>query len=125
MDYESGVLNAFLFWLYNSAMAIALVNSQLNKNLNKVGMRISWLNGNPKPMTASDQQINYLSISIKVVFFVLLGLISLLLSWILVALYVVMMTWKFAKDSGVPESVKNYRWVMRNKDLSRDEVIAE
>ena len=106
-------------------MAIALVNSQLNKNLKKIGMRIGWLDGNPKPMTPADQQITFFKVTIKVTVFVLLGLISLLLSWVLVAMYVVMMTWKFAKDSGVPEAVKNYRWVMRNKNMSRDEVLAE
>jgi len=125
MDYESGVLIAFCLWVYNSAMAVALVNSQLNKNLKKIGIRVGWLDGNPKPMTPADQKITFIKVTIKVAAFVFLGLISLLLSWVLVALYVVMMTWKFAKDSGVPEAVKNYRWVMRNKNMSRDEVIAE
>lgn len=43
MDYESGVLIAFLLWALNAVMVIINVNSQFERNIHKIGMRLSWL----------------------------------------------------------------------------------
>lgn len=54
MDYESGVLIAFLIWCFGLIAMLIKLNSQMNKNLKKIGCRISWVSLNPKPMSESD-----------------------------------------------------------------------
>lgn len=51
-SYESGLLIAFLLFIYGTANVFVQLNSRMERNLNKVGMRLSWLSLNPKEMTS-------------------------------------------------------------------------
>lgn len=42
-DYETGLLFAFLLWLYNVITSIVMINSRFERNMNKIGQRLSWL----------------------------------------------------------------------------------
>ena len=54
-SYEAGVGIALLLWAYNAIMLIVNVNSQFERNLNRIGQRLSWLTFAPKAMESEDQ----------------------------------------------------------------------
>lgn len=125
MDYETGLLFAFLSWLWGLATIVINVNSRFEKNLNKVGQRLSWLNFAPKPMEASDEGRPIWKSLGKFLLIAVIGLPFVLLSWGQVLIYIGTVIYQKSKDAGVPQSVKEFRWRMRNVDMSFDEIIKE
>lgn len=55
-DYETGLLFAFLLWLYNVITSIIMINSRFERNMNKIGQRLSWLSMTMKPMDTDDEK---------------------------------------------------------------------
>jgi len=53
------------------------------------------------------------------------GFALIFLSWVQVAMTIGMIFWKWSKDSGAPQNIKEFRWKMRNIDLTRDQVMEE
>lgn len=125
MNYETGVLFAFLVWLWGLAAIIINANSRFEKNLNKIGQRLSWLSYMPKPMEASDQNKTFGKSLGKFLLIAAIGLPFVFLSWVQILLYIGMALYKKSKDSGVPQNVKEFRWKMRNVDMTFDEIIRE
>lgn len=124
-DYESGLLISFLCQSYSLINSIILKHSLMEKNLNKIGYRLSWLTLSPKPMDSSEViRPFYLK---AMIFLVLLtfGLLAVLISWIGVAWFVGSLIYAKFKDSGVPNSVREYRWKLRNIDMNFDQIISE
>lgn len=117
-NYEIGVLVAFTLFLYGTVNMLVHINSKMEKNLNKVGMRLSWLSLTPKEMTsATDNPLLWKS-TLK--FFVnsAFGLALVALSWLQVALFIGGMIYRLNKDAGAPEYIREYRWKLRNIDMS-------
>ncbi len=123
--YENGVILGFFFFIYDIVRLIIFKNSILEKNLNKIGMRLSWTSLSPKPIEI-DNTINPIFAKIlKSIFLILLSAIGIFLSWINIAFRLVVLIYHFSKNAGAPQIIKEYRWKMRNLDMSFDQIVKE
>lgn len=104
-DYETGIFFAFLLWLYNAVMIVVSVNSRLERNLNRMGQRLSWFTLMPKPLEPDDLSRSPTSKVLRYLLVVGIGLPFILLSWFNVALAVGTILYRRAKDSGAPQAV--------------------
>ena len=125
MNWETGVGIAFLMWLWNSVMVILHANSRLDANLRKIGLRISWLTFAPKELSPKARDRPFWKNALKYALFVGLGLPLVLLSWLYVAMSVGMLIWSWSKNQGAPQTVREYRWKMRNVDMDLDDLVRE
>ncbi len=125
MSYEAGIGVALLLWLYGTVNTLISINSTLERNLNKIGQRLSWVTLSAKPMTHDDQSRSTISLVMRFVIMSLIGLASTLLSWLYVLLVVGSIVYAKSKDVGAPQTIKEYRWKLRNMDLSLDQLIRE
>lgn len=125
MTYENGVGVALLLWLFNAIMIVVNVNSQMNRNLNKVGQRLSWLTLTAKAMDRNDLTRPWWKSFLKYLLIVGLNLVFTLASWLYVAGVVVMYVYGKSKDSGAPEAIRAYRWKLKNVDMSFDDMVRE
>ena len=123
--YETGMLLAFMLWIFNSVMLVVQLNSRMENNLNRVGQRLSWLTMRPKMMASSDLKSSVLKKVLKYGFLASLGLIGIFFSWISVAVTAVSFAYKWSKDYGTPQNIKEFRWKLRNMDLSFDQMVQE
>jgi hypothetical protein len=125
MSYELGFFISLLLWLWHAVALLVHINSRFERNLNRVGQRLSWATLTPKPMTAEDTKRPLARAVGKYLLIVGFSLPFVLLSWVNVALYVAMYFYRRAKDAGVPQSVRELRWKMRNLDMGFDDLIKE
>jgi hypothetical protein len=124
-DYETGIFFAFLLWLYNAVMIVVSVNSRLERNLNRMGQRLSWLTLTPKPMEPEDLSRSATSKMFRYLLVVGIALPFVLLSWLNVGFAVATILYRRAKDSGAPQAVREFRWKLRNTDLTFDQLVRE
>ena len=124
-DYETGLLFAFLLWLYNVITSIIMINSRFERNMNKIGQRLSWLSMTMKPMDTDDEKRSALMSFLKFSFLQLIGLLFVLTSWLSVAMTLGQIIHRKSKDSGVPQNIKEFRWKMKNMDMTFDQVVKE
>lgn len=124
-SYEFGVLIAFIFFLYGTLNILVRVNSRMEKNLNKVGMRLSWLTGAPEEMTAATENPSFWKRALKFSAISIFGLILVPLSWFSVALFVGGIIYQRNKDAGAPAYIREYRWKLRNVDMSFNTLVSE
>lgn len=122
--YEIGFGLAFLIWVGSLVWLVISLNSQLERNLNKVGLRLSWISLTPKPMGNNHRQRSFLRKSTKATLLLIAGFAGVLFSWLYVAMYVGSMVYSRLKDAGAPQAIKEFRWRMRNMDLSFDEIVS-
>lgn len=121
--YELGITVAFLIWLVGIGSIIVRKNSLLERNLNKIGRRTSLFG-----LGVTDAKYPKPSIWVSIAKFALLIIVNLpfiFLSWGYVALVVLFYAYAFTKDIGAPQSFKEYRWKLRNIDMSFNEIIKE
>ena len=124
-EYETGLLLAFLLWLWVTISAIVSINSRMNRNLQKIGQRLSWLTMSPKPM--SPEEASHTTPR-KVMKFLLLygtGLPFVFTSWLYVLYVAVLLVYRKTKDSGAPQAVREFRWKLRNTDMTFDQLVKE
>ena len=124
-DYETGIFFAFLLWLYNAVMIVVSVNSRLERNLNRMGQRLSWLSLTPKLMELEDLSRSATSKVLRYLLVIGIALPFVLLSWLNVGLVVATILYRRAKDSGAPQAVREFRWKLRNTDLTFDQLVRE
>jgi hypothetical protein len=124
-NYETGIFFAFLLWLYNAVMIVVSVNSRLERNLNRMGQRLSWLTLTPKPMEPEDLSRSATSMVLRYLMVVGIALPFALLSWLNVGFAVATILYRRAKDSGAPQAVREFRWKLRNTDLTFDQLVRE
>nr|WP_181717870.1 hypothetical protein [Psychrobacter sp.]QJS05820.1 hypothetical protein [Psychrobacter sp.] len=121
--YETGILVALALWLYSTVSMFVRKNSLMEKNLNRIGRQISTTGLGvsdmkyPKPTAGK--------IFAKQALISALGLPFVLLSWLYVLVVGGMMVHAFIKDLGVPQSIKEWRWKLKNLDMTFDEMIKE
>ena len=125
MDYETGLLFAFLTWVYGLVSVFVQINGQMNRNFQKIGMRLSWLSYKPKAMTREDQNAPIWKSVLKFLLIAAIGIPFIFLSWLQVVIYVGTQLYRWSKDRGVPQAVREYRWKLKNLDMSMDQVIKE
>ncbi len=124
-SYENGLGIAFILWVVGNINVLVMINSKLQHNLNKIGDRLSWLTLTAKPMNEDDIKRSNLSRVFKFIFIAGIGLLSVLLSWLYVALFVGAFIYRRVKDAGAPQAIREFRWKMRNIDMSFDQLIKE
>ena len=120
--YETWVGVAFLMWLAGVVWFFISINSQLERNLRKVSLRLSWISLNPKEVDPDAPEPSAFAKICKFAFIQGLGFISIFLGPLYVAFAVGMFAYSRWKDSGAPASVKEIRWRMRNVDMTRAQV---
>lgn len=122
-SYENGLIAAFLAWFYSAVITLVNINSQLEKNLNKVGLRLSWITLGLKQMDAGEVNCPAYKRVTKYVFIYWISFPLILLSWFSAALYVGMVVYKKIRDSRKPAEVKGYLWRLSHLDMSFDEIV--
>lgn len=123
-SYESGVFIALCLWVFSLVSLIIKLNSLLNKNLNKIGLRISWTTQTPVPIDGFDDKNK----ALKLFLFILLtlcGLAYVITSWLYVVLFLLTLLYAKSKDYGAPEKIKNYRWMLKNVDMPVEKILQE
>ena len=125
MDYGAGVGIAFLLWLFYAGSCVARANSLFARNLAKLGMRISYLDLKPTPMSAADIQRSSIGRFLRASLVVLIALPFVLASWLYVLWFVGAFIFARSKDAGAPTAVREWRWRMKNVDMSFDDAVAE
>jgi len=123
--YLLGVLLALILWLWNAIAIVIVVNSRFERNLNRIGQRVSWLSLTPTQMEASDSSRSTLASIGRYLLVVGITFPFIFLSWLNVALAAAMIFYRWRKDSGVPQVVREARWKMRNIDMSFDQLVRE
>lgn len=124
-SYETGVTIAFMMFLASTVHTIIMLNSLLEKNLNKIGLRLSRITLTPKEL---DAEFKNRAFYVKVLFWFLFFAISMfgiLLGWVYVLWTIGAFMYARIKDSGAPISIREYRWKLKNVDMSFDEIIQE
>jgi len=120
--YEIGCSLAFLIWAGSLVWVVISLNSQMERNLNKAGFRLSWLTLRPKQMGNNHYKR---STFMKVGKFILIatpGFVGIFFSWLYVAFFIVEILYSRFKDAGAPQEIREFRWRMRNENLTFDEV---
>jgi hypothetical protein len=105
-------------------MTLVTINSQAERNLRKIGMRHSWFSHRPKEISKNYNKRGIVMHVAKFALVEVMGLVCILLSWVQVAFFIGTIFYSLAKDSGAPTDVKEFRWKMRNRELSFDEIVA-
>jgi len=121
--YETGILVAFLMWVWGVIYALILINSQFERNLNKVGLRLSWFDFKPKPISTSDRNRGVLGSIFRFTMIYGLALPLIVVSWLYVAIFIGSFIYRKSKDAGAPQDVKEFRWKMRNMNMPMDDVL--
>lgn len=123
-SYEGGVAIAFCLWVFSSASMLVSINSRLERNLNRIGQRLSWVTLRPKPIEA-DESASVIRKILKFSLIVGMSAPFLLLSWVYVAFWVGSQGYRLIQDRGAPSAVREFRWKLRNMDLSFDQLVRE
>lgn len=121
--YESGVIVALLIWAWQSVNLLILVNSRMERNLNRVGQRFSWIHLQPKNMNRPEKGGPLYISAAKYIFIVLFQLMFVALSWLQVFAFAVMVAHRITKDAGAPPEVKELRWKLRNQEMSFEQIV--
>jgi len=123
--YESGVFVALLIWMYGVISSIITINSRMERNLNKVGQRRSWIDGSIKMMTKADVERSLFASAFKFFIVWAISFFFIVFSWLQVALVAAILVYRWNKDSGAPQSIREFRWKLKNSDLSFQQVVTE
>lgn len=125
MTYEAGLAVALLLWFASRVYLVVMVNSRMERNLNKVGQRLSWYSLRPKQRSPSDWAQQSWQKAAKYLFLAAMTLPSVLLSWAYVAWVAGHMIYAWSKDHGAPAAVREFRWKLRNVDMPFDQLVRE
>lgn len=125
MTYENGVLIAFLLASYSTVMTVVALNSTLNRNLHRIGERLSWTNLQARVMTDDDVNQSFLYKAFKFALLTTVNFAFTLLSWLYVLFWIGQFLYQKQKDSGVPQNIKEFRWKIRNVDMTFDQLVVE
>jgi hypothetical protein len=101
------------------------INSRTNRNLQKIGQRLSWLTMTPKPMSAEEVSHSGLRKLMKFLLLYGTGLPFVLTSWLYVLYVVGLLIYRRSKDAGAPQAVREFRWKLRNTDMTFDQLVKE
>lgn len=122
--YESGLLIAFLHWCVSTVWIVIVLNSQMSRNLRKIGMRLSWSTLLPVPLTQKDRRRGVLSSVALFSLFSIAKLFTVLFSWLYVAGVAAVMAYAWFKQHGRPQEIREFQWKLRNLDMSFDDIAA-
>lgn len=122
--YIAGVVVALALWIAKVVFVFVQLNSVQQRNLNKIGKRLSWLTLTAKPLKKSDIDA---SITLKVFKFFIIWLVIpfflIFTSWVYVFFFLAGVIYSFYRNIGKPQAVKEFQWKLKNMDLSFDQII--
>lgn len=121
--YETGILAALVLWLYSTVSMFIRKNSMMEKNLNRIGRQISITGLGVSDMKYPKEAAG--KTFAKQALIAALGLLFVLSSWLYVVISGGMIAYALFKDLGVPQSIKEWRWKLKNLDMTFDEMIKE
>lgn len=122
--YENGLLLAFFIWVFGVIRVVILSNSRAQKNLKLIGKRMSYNLGVIVDYDYKKEPVYW--VVLKFIFLhVLLSLPFVFLSWVYVIYVLGIYSYVFLKDIGAPQSIKEFRWKLRNTDMTFDQIIKE
>lgn len=125
-SYENGLILALLMWFWGFISVILRSNSLLSKNLKKIGKKISWFDLSITDITYNDAKISTFK---RVVFFILwwvaLPFLFVFTSWVYVFVVIFVFAYRLKKDFGAPQAYKEFRWKLKNIDMSFEQIIKE
>ncbi|MFA6189331.1 MAG: hypothetical protein WC680_08635 [Sulfuricurvum sp.] len=124
-DYESGILVALLFWIFYAGSILVSINSQVERNLNKIGQRLSWITLAPKLMTIDDVNHSVAFKIMKYLFVIGIAFAFIFLSWAYIIVTIVLIIYKFFKDFGAPQTIREFRWKLKNSNLTFEQLMKE
>lgn len=122
MSYEGGLLIALILWFFSVVRSIIIINSQMEKNLATIGKRSSFLGG---MIDIDYRKSSKKRTVIKFLIIHMLGFVFIIFSWIYVFFALGTYVYIFYKDIGAPVAVKEFRWKLKNLDMTLDEIIRE
>lgn len=125
MEYFSGVIAAMAIKFYQIVMLVISLNSTRHRNFRKIGLRLSWLNLEPKVMETGDYNPKTSYLMFKAFMILAYGFINILFSWVFVLYWICIMAWQFSKRSGMPQALKEFGWRINNIEMTKDQVIDE
>lgn len=124
-SYGTGVFIAAIIWFCQTVFLLVVINSRINKNLKRVGMRLSWVSLKPKTMTKKEMQGGKVWPAFKFLLLCGFGMAGIAAGWI----SVVLTTWLFLYvrwlSLGMPVAMREYWWKMKNLDMDSDRIISE
>lgn len=120
--YENGLIVAWLMWLANIIISIIRANSMMQKNLKKIGKRIGYLG---IVDIENERKSPYKRFLIFFTLNILIPFPFIFFSWITVFLGVAIYIYSFNKDIGAPQNIKEFRWKLKNIDMTFDQIIRE
>lgn len=124
-SYENGLLISFFLYLYQMIALLMLINSTAERNLNKVGEAYSWLTLKPIPMSKYDFDRSIFRSIGKFLVIALWQALFIFLSWLNIFLFVCLTIYRISQDYGAPKEVKEFRWKLKNQNMTFDELILE
>ena len=124
-SYENGVIVCILLSLYRAVSLLLLINSTYSKNLRRIGLRVRWSELTVVEIEKSDVNQSFLKKIAKFLTVIGVEWIFFATSWLYVLVNVGLIVYRYSKDSGAPERVKNYRWKMKNVNMTYEQVIKE
>jgi hypothetical protein len=119
--YELGAAVAGLISLGTLVFNLAVRLTTLGANLKTLDMRNSIFTGQPVPIGSRS----FLVKLVRAFLWLLSTIVSILFSWVSVAILVGMLLYRRSKDAGTPQAVKEFRWRMRNVPMSRQQMDQE
>ncbi|MDM1720525.1 hypothetical protein [Acinetobacter towneri] len=125
-SYENGLILALLMWIWGFISVIIRTNSQMSRNLKKIGKKISWFDLSLKDITYRDAKISPIKkIAFFALWFVILPFPFIFTSWVYVFASTFLFVYRVKKNFGMPQSYKEFQWKLKNIDMSFDEIIKE
>lgn len=122
-SYENGLLVNFLFIAYNYVNLLIQKNSIFERNLNKVGLRLSWTSLSAKEYYIDESRFSFIKKIIKFIFMFVLDVAFAMLSWLGIAIRIIMIIYFYNKRFGMPTKLKEYAWKLKNIDMSFHQLI--
>lgn len=119
MEYETGVFVALVLICLNYLFLILRSKSLYEKNLNRIGMRSSWISGIPREIGSAGVLYKLF----KFIFMIASSAVSVFLSWLTVIWIVGIYIYRLWKDFDPPERIKNLRWKMKNVHMSEEQIL--
>lgn len=124
-SYETGVFIAAIIWFCQTVFLLVVINSRINKNLKRVGMRLSWVSLKPKAMTKKEMQGSKVWPAFKFLLICGLGMAGIVAGWISVVLTTCLFLYVRWLSLGMPVAMREYWWKMKNLDMDSDRIISE
>lgn len=122
--YIVGVVVALAIWIVKVVFAFVQLNSIKQRNLNKIGQRLSWITLSAKPLKKGDLDagLAYKLLKFSIIWLVV-PFFLIFTSWVYVLVSLVGVLYVLYRNIGKPATIKEFQWRLSNMDLSFDQIV--